>query len=131
MDDNNFMKLTFFLGLVALIDTIYISINHFVLGSPPYFAYTAGVPTAPIGIIFYLVLSFNAYYLNTQKMWVYNVLLGLLAIAFLFGLSAFYTQTFVLKFFCPFAYLYVIISILMFILIILANINQNNEKKVI
>ncbi len=118
--NNSLMSWTFLLGLVALVDTVYISLEHFIPGPPPDFAFTFGIPTAPIGIIFYIaIILLNGFYLRTKIESLLNVLLVFLFLGFLMGINTIYTQGFVLKFFCPYAYGYVILSILMFVFAIL------------
>ena len=104
-----------FLGIIALADSIIITIHHFLPNPPPDFAYSFGIPTAPAGIICYLVIiGVIVTYIRTKSRAVFLIMAFLLTMEFLEGILAFYQQTFVLKFFCEYAYLFVLISILMF-----------------
>lgn len=107
----------FALGLLALMDDIYISFHHFIPGPPPPYAFSFGIPNAPLGVMVYaliLVMIWN--YMKTGKMWIFYTLMVILASQCLSGVSVFYDQTFVLGFFCAFAYLYVLLSVSMFFL---------------
>lgn len=105
------------LGLIGLLDAVIITINHYIPGPPPDFSYWFGIPSAPVGIGFYTVIVFLIIsYLRSGAAWQFNVLMGLLIFELLSGINAFIQQTFVLQFFCPYAYLYVAVSVTMFAL---------------
>lgn len=109
------------LAIIALVDAVIISIHHFLMGPTPEYAYTLGIiPTAPAGIIIQVVmLVLIAVFMKTKNPVAFTLIQGLVSLMFLEGIVAFYTQTFVLRFFCEYAYLFVVVSTLMFACIIL------------
>lgn len=117
MNTLKYWRWLFALGLLVLVDDIYISFHHFIPGPPPPYAFLMGIPNAPLGVMVYaliLVLIWN--FMKTGKKWLFYTLMALLASQCLSGVSVFYDQTFVLGFFCALAYFYVLLSISMFFL---------------
>ena len=105
------------LGIIGLIDAIIITVHHFIPGPPPEYAFMFGIPTAPAGIFWYcVILSVIFLFIRTRNQGLFSVLLALLTFEFLYGIVVFYLQTFVLRFFCEYAYLYVVVSLLMFVI---------------
>jgi len=116
-DERRLLLFLGILGCIALADTIIITIHHFIPGPPPDFAYSFGIPTAPVGIALYLVIIGLIYScLRYHKAVLFRILFALLTFEFVVAILAFYQQTFVLQFFCEYAYLYVTVSVLMFII---------------
>ncbi|BCY17358.1 hypothetical protein hrd7_12070 [Leptolinea sp. HRD-7] len=117
MNTLKYWRWLFALGLLALMDGIYISFHHFIPGPPPPYAFSMGIPNAPLGVMIYALIMFLIWqFMKTGKKWIFYTLMALLASQCLSGVSVFYDQTFVLGFFCALAYFYVLLSISMFFL---------------
>lgn len=119
----------FALALLAFMDDIYITISHFLPGPPPPYAYWMGIPSAPLGLVMYaFIMALIYFYMKSGKMWQFYTLLAVLTSQFMSGVSVFYTQAFVLGFFCAYAYLYVVITACMFFLIVTIWASMGHEK---